>query len=144
MELHQLTIQELSGQLSRREVSSRQVTEALFSRIKKLDSQLHGYLQLHRDSALTQADRIDDLRANGNALGPLAGIPLAIKDNICMTDGQTTCASKILGNFQAPYDAHVIQNLRAAQVVVLGKTNMDEFAMGSSAENSGFGPTRNP
>ena len=144
MELHQLTIQELSSRLSRKEVSSRQATQALFSRIGEIDSQLHGYLELHRDSALAQADRIDSLRTNGNDLGPLAGVPLAIKDNICMTDGHTTCASKILANFQAPYDAHVIQNLRAAQVVVLGKTNMDEFAMGSSTENSSLGPTRNP
>ena len=144
MELHQLTIEQLSSQLIQKKVSSREATQAILARIEKFDADIHGYLELHRESALAQADRIDAQRSRGRHLGPLAGVPLAIKDNICTTNGHTTCASKILGNFRAPYDAHVVRKLSAADVVVLGKTNMDEFAMGSSTENSGFGPTRNP
>ena len=144
MELHCLSIQQLSSELAKGRLSSRQVTEQLSDRIERCDPPIHGYLELQRDAALAQADQIDKRRRDGQTLGPLAGVPLAIKDNICMTCGQTTCASKILGNFQSPYNAHVIEALNAADAVILGKTNLDEFAMGASTENSGFGATRNP
>ena len=145
MELHKLTIQQLASELAHKRVSSREVTEQLFARIEQYDGAIHGYLELQREAALAKAEQIDQHRINKtDGLGPLAGIPLAIKDNLCMKQGRTTCASKILGNFRAPYDAHVIEALNAAGAVILGKTNMDEFAMGTSTENSGFGPTRNP
>ena len=144
MELHCLSIHQLADELANGQVSSRQATEHLFERIERCDPDIHGYLELHQDTALAQADRIDKRRSKGETLGPLAGVPLAIKDNICISHGRTTCASKILGNFQSPYNAHVIEALNAADAVILGKTNLDEFAMGASTENSGFGVTRNP
>ena len=144
MELHSLSIHQLAEKLTKGQLSSRQATEHLFERIKSCDSDIHGYLELHQEAALAQADRIDKRRSQGKTMGPLAGVPIAIKDNICISHGKTTCASKILGNFKAPYDAHVIEALNAAEAVILGKTNMDEFAMGASTENSGFGVTRNP
>jgi len=144
MELHCLTVQQLSSELAKGQLSSRQATQHLFQRIERHDPAIHGYLELHPDAALAQAERIDKRRSRGETLGPLAGVPLAIKDNICISHGRTTCASKVLGNFQSPYDAHVIGALNAADAVILGKTNLDEFAMGASTENSGFGVTRNP
>ncbi len=144
MELHCLSIHQLAAELAKGQVSSCQATEHLFERIERHDPVIHGYLELQQDAAIAQADRIDKRRNDGETLGPLAGVPLAIKDNICVSHGRTTCASKILGNFQSPYDAHVIEALNAADAVILGKTNLDEFAMGASTENSGFGLTRNP
>ena len=144
MELHALSIQQLSSELATGQVSSLQATECLFERIAQYDATINGYLELHRDHALAKASQIDDRRSQGENLGPLAGVPLAIKDNICMSNGRTTCASKILESFESPYNAHVIDRLNVADMVILGKTNLDEFAMGASTENSGFGPVRNP
>ena len=144
MESHSLSIEQLSAELARGQLSSRQACEQLFARIDRCDGPIHGYLELHREAALARADEMDKRRSDGEHLGPLAGVPLAIKDNICMIGGHTTCASKILGNFQAPYNAHVIESLNAAGAVILGKTNLDEFAMGASTENSGVGVTSNP
>ncbi|NIA06731.1 MAG: Asp-tRNA(Asn)/Glu-tRNA(Gln) amidotransferase subunit GatA [Actinobacteria bacterium] len=144
MELHELTIQQLSDELATKTVSSREVVEQTLKRIEKYDPVIHGYLEVHSEAALARANQIDQRRSQGDKLGPLAGVPVAIKDNMCTTEGHTSCASKILGNFCAPYDAHVVKALNAADAIILGKTNMDEFAMGTSTENSGFGPTRNP
>ena len=119
MELHCLTIQQLGDQLAKGQISSRQATEHVFERIERYDPDIHGYLELHREAGLAQADRIDKRRRQGENLGPLAGVPIAIKDNICISHGKTTCASKILGNFQAPYDAHVIQALNGAEAIIL-------------------------
>jgi aspartyl-tRNA(Asn)/glutamyl-tRNA(Gln) amidotransferase subunit A len=143
MDLHALTMHELHDLLGKREVSAREVTEAFYRRIEALDARVHAYLTLTRELALEQADQADYRRQTGEA-GPLLGIPLAIKDVICTKGVRTTCGSKILHNFVPPYDATVMERLRAAGAIVLGKTNMDEFAMGSSTEHSAYGITHNP
>jgi aspartyl-tRNA(Asn)/glutamyl-tRNA(Gln) amidotransferase subunit A len=143
MKLYSLTIHELRELLLRRQVSVTEVVTSFLERIETLDPHIKAYLAVHADQALAQAREFDS-GATSLELSPLAGIPLAIKDVICMRGTRTTCASRILENFRPPYDATVIQRLRAAGAIFLGRTNMDEFAMGSSTENSAFGPTRNP
>jgi aspartyl-tRNA(Asn)/glutamyl-tRNA(Gln) amidotransferase subunit A len=140
---HDLTLTEASDLLSLREVSSADLTRAAFQRIGALDKRIHAFVTLTEDSAMEQARSADERIARGEA-GPLTGIPMAIKDLICTRGVETTCGSKILKGFLPPYDAHVIERLNEAGFVMLGKTNMDEFAMGSSGENSAFGPTANP
>ena len=131
MDLHALTIHELQDLLGTREVSARDLTAAFYRRIAALDDRVHAYVTLTPEQAFEQADRADHRRQMGES-GPVLGIPLAIKDVICTEGIRTTCGSKILHNFVPPYDATVIEHLTAAGVIVLGKTNMDEFAMGSS------------
>jgi aspartyl-tRNA(Asn)/glutamyl-tRNA(Gln) amidotransferase subunit A len=143
VDLHVLTMHELQDLLAKREVSAREVTEAFYRRIAALDDRVHAYLTLTRELALEQADEADYRRQTGGAT-PLLGIPLAIKDIICTKGVRTTCGSKILHNFVPPYDASVMERLKAAGAILLGKTNMDEFAMGSSTEHSAFGITHNP
>lgn len=126
------------------EVSAIDVAEAHLERIDQSDEVVHAFLHVDRDQALAQAADVDRARAAGTPLGPLAGVPLALKDVFTMTGAPTTCGSKILRGWQPPYDATVVERLKAGGVVVLGKTNMDEFAMGSSTENSAYGVTRNP
>ena len=128
-----------SGQLK-----SRQVTEAVFAQIEKTEPAIGAFISILKDEALEAADRVDKKIAAGEPIGPLAGLPIAIKDNMCTTFGRTTCASKILENFLAPYNATAVQKLLDADAVIIGKTNMDEFAMGSSTENSGLKQTVNP
>ena len=142
--LHELTGLELGDLIRRREISSREAVEELFTWIEQTDARVHAYLSLDREAALQHAAEIDDALARGENPGKLAGIPVAVKDNMCTADFRTTCASKILENFRPPYDAHVVECLRREGAVIIGKTNLDEFAMGSSTENSGFGATRNP
>jgi aspartyl-tRNA(Asn)/glutamyl-tRNA(Gln) amidotransferase subunit A len=143
MSLHTLTIHELREKLRRGEVSSREVTQALLDRIRAVESKLKAYLWLNAEDALAQADAIDrsGIARNGKLLG---GVPIAIKDLINVEGQPCTCASKILKGHTSVYDAFVIQRLRDAGAVLLGRTNMDEFAMGSSTENSSWGVTRNP
>jgi aspartyl-tRNA(Asn)/glutamyl-tRNA(Gln) amidotransferase subunit A len=143
MDLHALTAHELQDLMDTREVSAREVTEAYYRRIAALDGRIHAYLTLTPEMALEQADEADRRRRSGDAT-PLLGIPLAIKDVICTKSVLTTCGSKMLHNFVPPYDATVIERLKAAGAVLLGKANMDEFAMGSSTEHSAFGITCNP
>jgi aspartyl-tRNA(Asn)/glutamyl-tRNA(Gln) amidotransferase subunit A len=143
MDLHALTLHELQDLLGKREVSARELTESFYRRIEALDDRLHAYLTLTPELALAQAEQADQRRQRGES-GPVLGIPLAIKDVICTQDVRTTCGSKMLHNFIPPYDATVMQRLKAAGAVMLGKTNMDEFAMGSSTEHSAYGITRNP
>jgi aspartyl-tRNA(Asn)/glutamyl-tRNA(Gln) amidotransferase subunit A len=143
MELHQLTIQQARQKLKSREISSLELTEAMIERIIALDNEVKAYLTLTLDLARQTAHAADDRRAAGED-GPLLGIPLAIKDVICVEGTPTTCGSRILEAFTPPYDATVIRRLRAAGAVILGKTNTDEFAMGSSTENSAFFTTHNP
>ena len=129
--------------MASREISSRDLTEAFYRRIAALDERVRAYITLTPEQAFEQADHADQRRQRGES-GPLLGIPLAIKDVICTEGIRTTCGSRMLHNFVPPYDATVIERLKAAGVVVLGKTNMDEFAMGSSTEHSASGATHNP
>ncbi len=118
--------------------------EAFLDRIAAVDGRVNAFLAVDRDAALAQAGTIDERLAAGQPVGPLAGLPVAVKDALCTTDLPTTCASKMLAGFRPPYDADVVARLRAADAVIIGKTNMDEFAMGGSNENSAFGAVHNP
>ena len=143
MELYQNTAHQLHQMLLRKEVTSREITESVLKRIEEVEGRVHAYITRTPDLALEQAVAAD-ARIRGGEVGPLTGIPLAIKDVICTQGVLTSCGSHILDSFIPPYDATVVEKLKAAGAVLLGKANMDEFAMGSSTENSSFGPTHNP
>ena len=134
----------LASAISEGEVSAVEVAQAHIDRISAVDERVHAFLHVTGESAITQAKAVDAKRAAGDTLGPLAGVPLALKDILAMKGEPTTCGSRILEGWRPPYDATVVERLRAADIVILGKTNMDEFAMGSSTEHSAYGPTRNP
>lgn len=141
--LHHMTLTETAKALDAGTVSSRELTQELLGRIDRLDGQLNSFITVTADQALAAADRADQCRAKGEA-GPLTGAPIALKDIFCTKGVKTTCGSKMLDNFVAPYDATVVEKLQAAGTVSLGKTNMDEFAMGSSNETSFYGAVKNP
>ncbi len=143
MELYELTIHEAHDRLKRKEISAAELTESVLRRIESAEEKVDAYITVTPDIARKQAADADTAISGGN-IGPLTGIPLAIKDLICTNGIRTTCASKILENFIPPYDATVMQKLKQAGSVLCGKLNMDEFAMGSSTENSGFKRTKNP
>ncbi len=138
------TAAQMSAALEKRETTSVELTKLHLDRIADVDSQVKAFLHVDGESALKQAAAVDADRASGKKLGPLAGIPLALKDVLAQEGVPTTAGSKILQGWKPPYDSTVVAKLKAAGVVILGKTNMDEFAMGSSTENSGYGPTFNP
>lgn len=138
------TVAELLNSLQSGECTAVEVTQAYLDQIEAHDSRIGSFLQVRGDAALEQAASIDQQRKQGETLGALAGVPVAVKDLLCTQGETTTCASKILSNFRPPYDATVIAKLRAADAVLIGKTNLDEFAMGGSTENSAMQPTRNP
>jgi aspartyl-tRNA(Asn)/glutamyl-tRNA(Gln) amidotransferase subunit A len=144
MNLNELTISKAAQGLTKKEFSSLELTQAVFNHIKKKDPDVGAYLLLTEDEARERAKEIDEKRSRGEALGELAGIPVAIKDNILVRGVRCTAASKILENYIAPYDATVTAKLKEAGAVILGKTNLDEFAMGSSTENSAYQKTKNP
>lgn len=143
MELNQLTIHELQEKIKNGETTAAQITEAVFSRINAVEERVHSYIRLIQEEAQAAAKKADEEIKKGN-IKPLTGIPIALKDIVCTKGITTTCGSHILHNFVPPYDATVVEKLRDAGAVFVGKANMDEFAMGSSTETSYFGPTRNP
>jgi len=144
LELYELTAHEARDLLRNKAISCRELTQAHLDRIAEVESKVNGYITITHETALEQADMVDEKISKGEPLPDLAGIPMALKDNICTKDILTTCASKMLENFRPPYNATVAQRLFAEYGVLLGKTNMDEFAMGSSTENSYMKPTMNP
>ncbi len=141
--MHQLTLANISKALTAKQFSARELTAHLLARIEQQDPQLNSFITVTADSALQQADAADQQRSNGNN-APLLGVPLAHKDLFCTAGVRTSCASKMLDNFIAPYSASVVTNLTQAGCISLGKLNMDEFAMGSSGETSFYGASKNP
>ena len=135
---------EMAAAVASGEITSEALTQAHLSRIAEVDEKVHAFLHVDEEGALAQARAVDVARAKGEKLSPLAGVPLALKDVMVQKGVPTTCGSKILEGWRPPYDATVVSKLKNAGVVILGKTNMDEFAMGSSTENSAYGPTHNP
>ncbi|MBI2412553.1 MAG: Asp-tRNA(Asn)/Glu-tRNA(Gln) amidotransferase subunit GatA [Deltaproteobacteria bacterium] len=144
MDLNSLTIHVLSEKLSKKEVSSVEATKAYLERIGAVDARIKAFLIVTADNALRQAEEADKRRAQNNNVTPLTGVPVSVKDIFCTKGIRTTCASKILEGFVPPYDSTVVARLKEAGAVILGKNNMDEFAMGSSTENSAFQKTANP
>jgi len=142
-----LTLIELRDAIAARKVTSEEATRAALARIDRLEPSLHAFLEVFHEKAIEQARAIDRRIAAGESaqtIGPLAGVPIALKDNMCLTWGRTTCGSRILENYESPFNGTAVQRLLDAGAVFVGKTNLDEFAMGSSCENSAFGPTGNP
>ena len=135
---------ELASALQKGEITSVECTTAFLDRIGSTNPTINAFLSVDRDGALAKAEAVDTARAQGKPLGPLAGLPVAVKDVLCTTDQKTTCASRMLETYEPPYDADVVRRLREADAIILGKTNMDEFAMGGSNENSAYGLVRNP
>lgn len=142
--LHQRSATELHTDLAVGNLTSREVVIDFLDQIEKVDDQVGAYLHVDREGALKQAEAIDRRRASGEPIGSLKGLPVAVKDLFCTKGMRTTCGSRMLEDFVPPYDAGVVESLRDADAVLLGKTNMDEFAMGASSENSALGTTRNP
>ncbi len=143
-ELHQLTIHEAHELLKQRKISSTELTKSILKRIAEIEGKVHACVTITEDMALKEAEKVDNYIKTAREITPLTGIPALIKDVICTRGIRTTCGSKMLENFVPPYDATVIEKLKAQKAVVVGKTNMDEFAMGSSTEHSAFFPTHNP
>ncbi|MEX2655838.1 MAG: Asp-tRNA(Asn)/Glu-tRNA(Gln) amidotransferase subunit GatA [Acidimicrobiia bacterium] len=139
-----LTIAAAASELRAGTITATELLEAVFERASLTEAELHAYLTLDAARARTAAGQADVRFAAGTPLGPLDGIPIALKDNMCTRGVETTCASQILAGYHPPYDATVVSRLKAGGAVITGKTNLDEFAMGSSTENSAYGPTRNP
>ena len=144
MNLNSLRAGQLKGWMEKGEISAQEIVSSLFERIHETNPKINAYITLTEDQAKEAAKKIDQRRSKGEKLGALAGIPVAIKDNICVKGIPATCGSKILSNFVPPYDATVVKKLKEADAIIIGKTNMDEFGMGSSNEHSFYGIAKNP
>lgn len=144
MELESMTALELAAKIRQREVSVLDGVKEVFDQIESKEDKVHAYLDTYKKEAYARAKEVEKGIQDGTYTGPLAGVPIAVKDNICIKGKKTTCASKILENFVPPYNAEVIDRLEKAGMLIIGKTNMDEFAMGSTTETSAYGVTRNP
>lgn len=142
--MESLDIGQIHSRLIGKKISCKELVRGFFNNIKEKDGNIHAFLEVSEKTAIKQAEEIDSKIKKGEKIGELEGIPLAIKDNILTKGFRCTAGSKILKDYEAPYDATVIQKLRKAGAIFIGKTNLDEFAMGASTENSAFGPTRNP
>ena len=144
MDLLKLTALELGEKIKAKEVTVREAVDAVIGQIKEAESEIHSFVTIDEEGAYAQAEEIQKKIDAGELTGPLAGVPVAVKDNMCIEGQLTTCSSKILSNFKPTYTAEAVENLRKAGAVIIGKTNMDEFAMGSTTETSAYGITRNP
>src|SRR6185312_2420228 len=144
MDINTLTVASTRTAIAEKQITATRLVEDFYNKIKADDREINAYLTLCEERALSQATRIDSLAGNGDPLPPLAGVPVAIKDVIVTRGVRSTAGSKILENFIPPYDCTAVARLETAGAIVLGKTNCDEFAMGSSNENSAYGPVRNP
>ena len=144
MELYEYTVHELIEKLDKKEITPTQITESYLNRIKEKEKDVQAFVTVTDENAKAKAKEIEEKIANGENLGKLAGIPIGIKDNMCTKGAKTTCSSKMLENFVAPYDATIVKNINNENMIALGKLNMDEFAMGGSTEYSYFHPTYNP
>jgi len=143
-DIHQLTIHEAHELLKQRKISSTELTKSVLKRVAEIEGKVHACVTIVEDIALKEAEKVDNYIKTTHEITPLTGIPALIKDVICTRGIRTTCSSKMLENFVPPYDATVIEKLKAQKAIIIGKTNMDEFAMGSSTEHSAFFPTHNP
>ena len=144
MNLMSLTAVELGKKIKAKEVSVEEAVQAAIDAIERKEESVHSFVTVDKEGALTRAKEVQKLIDDGTLSGPLAGVPVAIKDNMCTKGLLTTCSSKILYNFLPTYTAEAVERLEKAGAVIIGKTNMDEFAMGSTTETSAFGETRNP
>jgi len=144
MQLHTLPVHQLKELMEKKELSSEELTKIYLERISRVEDEIKAFVTVTKDAALAQARAVDEKRARGQELSPLAGIPVAVSDNICTEGIKTTCASRMLYNFIPPYDAAVVQKLKKADAILVGKCNIDEFGMGFSTESSAFFSTKNP
>ena len=144
MDIVKLSALEIREKILNKELSATQVVKAHLDRIDEIDKDINAFISINKEEALKAAEQVDEKIKNGEDLGSLAGIPIALKDNIVTRGTKTTCGSKMLEDFMSPYDARVVEMIKSQDGIIIGKTNMDEFAMGSSNERSYFGPTKNP
>ena len=144
MDITSLTAVELGKKIKAKEISVVDAVKASIEQIEKVEKDVHSFVTIDREGVLERAEEVQKLIDDGTLTGPLAGVPVAIKDNMCTKDMLTTCSSKILGNFKPTFTAEAVRNLEKAGAVIIGKTNMDEFAMGSTTETSYYGETKNP
>ena len=144
MSLMEFSAVQLAGKIKKKECTCREAVKEAFRQIEEKEAKFHCYISLDKERALKRAEQVQAAIDAGELAGPLAGVPIAVKDNICTKDVKTTCASRILSNFVPSYSAEAVVRLERAGAIILGKTNMDEFAMGSTTETSAFGVTGNP
>ena len=144
MKVYELSAVAIREKVATGEIKAREIVDQLLARIDEFDSEICAFVSVEHESARARADEIDARVAVGDTAGRLLGVPIALKDNICVRDWLTTCSSKMLEEFRPPYSAHVVEKMLAEGAIIIGKTNLDEFAMGSSTENSALKQTRNP